>query len=123
MPEGEFVNECSEVLAEASNNAAGELVGEAASSVFDEGAGFVLIPLMIVLALVFGAAILLIYEAPIILTEAAFEFLLAGVLIRQAKTIDDPNWVGSIFKSTWMPFSFTMAPSRWCWLFACKNIS
>lgn len=109
MPGDEFINECSGVLSDASSNVAGDLVGEAASSVFDEGAGIILIPLMIVLALVFGAAIFLLYEAPIILTEAAFEFLLAGVLIKHAKTIDDPNWVGSIFKSTWMPFSFTLA--------------
>jgi hypothetical protein len=66
---------------------------------------------MLILACVFGTAIFLIYEAPLILTEVAFEFLLAGVLIKQAKTIDNPNWVGSIFKSTWKPFSFTMTLS------------
>ncbi len=109
MPGDEFVNSCSEVLTDTSGSVTGELAGEAASGIIDEGAGFIIIPLMIVLALVFGAAFFLIYEAPIILTEAAFEFLLAGVLIRQAKAMDDPNWVGSIFKSTWIPFSFATA--------------
>jgi hypothetical protein len=109
IPGDEFVNGCSEVLTESSGSVAGDLVGETVSGIFDEGAGVIIIPLMIVLALVFGAAFFLIYEAPIILTEAAFEFLLAGVLIRQVKVMDDPNWVGSIFKSTWVPFSFTIA--------------
>ena len=56
-----------------------------------------------------GASIFLIYEAPLILTEAAFEFVLAGVLIKQARAIDNPNWVGSIFKNTWKPFVCTLA--------------
>lgn len=108
IPRDEFENCCSEVLEESSSNVAGGIVGEAATSIFDEGAGFIIVPLMIVLATIFGAAFFLIYEAPIIMTEAAFEFLLAGVLVRQAKAMDNPNWVGSIFRSTWLPFSFTM---------------
>jgi hypothetical protein len=98
----------------------GEGVGDAAASVLDEGVS-ILIPLMIVIAIVFGASIFLIYEAPLILTEAAFEFVLAGVLIKQARFIDNPNWVGSIFKNTWKPFACTLVIAC-CIAFALSNI-
>jgi hypothetical protein len=99
---------------------AGEGVVDAAASVLDEGVS-ILIPLMIVIAIVFGASIFLIYEAPLILTEAAFEFVLAGVLIKQAKVIDNPNWVGSIFKNTWKPFACTLVIAC-CIAFVLSNI-
>ncbi len=60
------------------------------------------------LAAVFGAAILLIYQAPFILSEAAFEFVLAGALLKKAKEIDNPYWIGSVVNNTWKPFLFTM---------------
>lgn len=86
---------------------AGDIAGEAGGSLVEEG-GIVLIPLMIVLAVIFGVGILMIYEAPIILSEAAFEFVLAGVLVKKAREIDSPDWVGSVFKNTWKPFLFTL---------------
>lgn len=85
-----------------------EIVGEAGGSLLEEG-GIILIPLMLVLAAIFGVGILLIYEAPVILTEAAFEFVLAGVLVKKAKEIDNPDWIGSVFKNTWKPFLCTVA--------------
>jgi hypothetical protein len=63
---------------------------------------------MLILALICGAGLFLIYEAPIILSEVAFEFVLAGALLKKAKEIDNPDWVGSIFKNTWLPFVLTL---------------
>jgi hypothetical protein len=86
----------------------GEAAGEAGASLFEfEEGGIILIPLMIVLSLIFGVTVLLIYQAPFILTEAAFEFVLAGALIKKAKELDSPYWIGSVFANTWKPFVFT----------------
>ena len=43
-----------------------------------------------------------------ILSEAAFEFVLAGVLVKKAKEIDNPDWIGSVLKNTWKPFLCTL---------------
>lgn len=88
---------------EGAGNAAGNVAGDAASGIAEEG-GFVLIVLGILLAIVFGAALYMIYSAPYILSEAAFEFVLSAGLIRSMKKIDDVEWKGSILRTTWMPF-------------------
>jgi hypothetical protein len=79
------------------------VAGEAAGSVFEDG-GILLIVLGALLALIFGAGIYLVYQAPMILSEAAFDFLLASSLIRGARKLDRPDWMGGIFKTTWAPF-------------------
>lgn len=94
------------VLQEGSSSIA-EAAGETSASILEEGA-VILIPLMLIFALIFGAGIFLIYEAPLILTEAAFEFVLAGALFKKAKEIDNPDWIGSVFKNTWVPFALTL---------------
>ena len=53
-------------------DAASEAAGEAVSGLTDEG-GIILIPLVILLVVLFGGGIYLIYEAPVIISEAAFE--------------------------------------------------
>lgn len=57
-----------------------------------------------VLALVCGAGAWIIAETPAILVEAAFEALLAGGLIRARRRIDDADWLGAVFRATWLPF-------------------
>lgn len=94
-------------ILESSSSGVGEIAGETGGSLLEEG-GIVLIPLMLILATIFGVGILLIYEAPVILSEAAFEFILAGILVKKAKEIDSPNWIGSVFKNTWKPFICTL---------------
>jgi hypothetical protein len=59
--------------------------------------------LALVVALLF-AGVYLIYSAPVILTEAAFEAALVGALARRAKKIDRPGWVGAVSKATAWPF-------------------
>jgi hypothetical protein len=84
-----------------------EAAGEAVSGLADEG-GIVLIPLIILLTVLFGGSIYIIYEAPVIFSEAAFELILATTLIRKARSIDNPNWVGSVFRATWPAFALTL---------------
>jgi hypothetical protein len=54
-----------------------------------------------VLAAVFGSAGYLIYQAPEILFEAAFEVVLVTGLAKQAKKMGSEGWHNSIFKKTW----------------------
>jgi len=81
----------------------GDVAGEAASGIAEEGA-FVLVILGILLAIVFGAGLYLVYDAPFILNEAAFDFILAAGLIKSTRKIDDPDWKGSVLRTTWKPF-------------------
>lgn len=85
-----------------------EAAGEAVSGLADEG-GIILIPLFILLIALFGGGIYLIYEAPVIFSEAAFELILATTLLKNAKSIDNPNWMGSVFRATWPAFALTLA--------------
>lgn len=74
-------------------------------------------PLLLLAALlsaVFGVGIYLIYQAPVILTEAAFEFLLASGMIRRFRRMDDPDWLGSVFRMTWIPFVLVLMVSLVC---------
>ncbi len=93
--------------AEAMGDAATEAVGETVSGIADEG-GIILVPLILLLVVLFGGGIYLIYEAPVIISEAAFELILATTLIKKASAIDNPNWTGSVFRATWAAFALTM---------------
>ena len=46
----------------------------------------------------------LIFEAPAILSEALFQALLAGSLLRRMRQMEAPNWVGGVFGLTWKLF-------------------
>ena len=52
---------------------------------FDEGIIFVIFALLV--AVIFGSGFILLYEAPIIITEALLEFVLAASLIKRALLI------------------------------------
>lgn len=70
----------------------------------DDPCGCLFFILIVSVVAMVGSAVLLIYEAPIILAEAALQFLLAAGVIRTARSIDRPDWVGSVAKRTWKPF-------------------
>ena len=53
---------------------------------------------------IFFAGLYVIYTAPALMSEAAFEALLAGALLRRAKKIDRVGWVGKVWKATFWPF-------------------
>jgi len=80
-------------------------IGDAISGIFDiDDDGIILIVLGLLLAAIFGSAIYLIYIAPHILSEAAFDFLLGTSLIRSYKKVNQPDWMGSVFHDTYKPF-------------------
>jgi hypothetical protein len=65
-----------------------------------EGA-IIVIVIGIVLLAIFSCGVYLIWQAPIIMSEAAFQAVLAAGLIRAAKRMDAEHWTASLFKSTW----------------------
>jgi hypothetical protein len=68
----------------------------------DEGViGFVFAVVMLGLLI---AGLYVIYLAPAILTEVAFEAALAAALVRRARRIDRPGWVGKVWRVTLWPF-------------------
>lgn len=72
------------------------------------GEGILLLPLLLLFAalvlVIAGTGIYLVYGAPEILTEAAFQAALSTSLIRISRKIDQPDWSGSVLKLTWKPF-------------------
>jgi len=88
---------------------------EAAGGAVCEEEGIVTIAAAVVLAVAaaifFGCAAYVIMEAPIILSEAAFEGLLAVTLIKKTRMISSGDWMGSIVRATWGSFTITLAIS------------
>jgi hypothetical protein len=84
-------------------------VGAAAD---DEG-GLALVVVLGLLALllfsVLGAGMFLIWGAPSILAEAAFNAVLAASLVRSTRRMHEPDWMGSVFAATWKPFAVVLA--------------
>lgn len=93
-------------------DAVGDVVGGVAEGLGDEGGVVVVVVMAVfaaIMAVVIGTGVYLIYEAPFILSEAAFEFILAASLVRGSKRIDSDDWMGSVFKTTCIPFGVTLA--------------
>jgi hypothetical protein len=88
--------------------AAGGSAGEVVSDIDLDKGWLVVLALGAIFAVIFGAGIFLIYEAPIILSEAAFNFILAAGLVRGAHRIHSGDWVGSVFQATWIPLTLTL---------------
>lgn len=93
--------------------AAGQSSGTSSSSGLgdidlDKGV-LVLVILGLLLALIFGVGIYIIYAAPTILSEAAVQILLTASFFKASQKMDHPNWVGSIFKATWIPLGIVLA--------------
>ena len=93
----------------------GDAVGDVVGAAVKDRGGLVLVIVLGLLAFllccVLGAGIFLVWEAPAVLAEAAFNAVLAASLVRSTKRMNEPDWVGSVFKATWMPFAivFSMA--------------
>jgi hypothetical protein len=72
---------------------------------FDPGdEAMVLIALALLLLAIFGAGAYLVYAAPEILSEAAFQALLAAGLIKASRKISRQGWMGSVLRATCVPF-------------------
>ena len=80
--------------------------GSSGGSIGDiDGEGAVIVALVLLVAAIFGSSIYLVWEAPVILTEAALQAVLAAALRRATRRMDHPDWTGSVFKATWKPFA------------------
>jgi hypothetical protein len=73
----------------------------------DDGIGILLVLAALVLA-IFGAGGYLIYAAPEILPDIAFNALLAGCLTGAVKRAETKGWVHSVFRSTWIPLTLVL---------------
>jgi hypothetical protein len=84
--------------------------GSGSGGGFDiDGDGLMLLLLFALLvAAVFGAGAYVIYQAPAILSEAAFHTMLAGGLVRTTRSSHDPGWMGSVLKGTAIPFALVL---------------
>ena len=74
----------------------------------DGDSWLVILLLLLVAALlssVLGAVIYLVYSAPAVLADVAFQAMLAGGLIRSSRRWRDASWQLSLFKATWIPFA------------------
>ena len=70
---------------------------------FGDDWGLVILIALLVLAIVI-AVVYVIYAAPAILSEAAFNAALTGALVRRAKHATHGSWEGSVIKATALPF-------------------
>ncbi len=91
-----------------SSEGIGDAVGEAASALGDDNIIVAVIVLAILVATILVSTVLVLYSAPTILAEAAFEGVLAASLIKRTRIISDKAWAGSILKATWKPFAVTL---------------
>lgn len=66
--------------------------------------GVVLIALALLALAIFGAGAYLVYAAPQILSEAAFQALLAAGLIKASRKMTRQGWMGSVLRATCVPF-------------------
>jgi len=74
-----------------------------------DGDGVLLLILFILLVCgILGAGAFLVYQAPAVLSEAAFQAILASGLARTARNAHDPGWPKSVFKATVLPFAIVL---------------
>jgi hypothetical protein len=67
--------------------------------------GIVLLVLFVTLVIaILGAGFYIIYQAPAILSDAAFQACLGSGLFRTARDVHDPSWTRSVLKTTVIPF-------------------
>jgi hypothetical protein len=71
----------------------------------DDGAFWILAVLGLVLLLLFGIGAYVVYQAPAILADAAFEVVLASGLARASRRLARAGWAGSLFRATALPFA------------------
>jgi hypothetical protein len=71
--------------------------------------GILLLVLFVLLVVaVFGAGAWVVYQSPVILSDAAFHAMLAGGLVRTARDAHDPGWIGGVLKATAVPFGVVL---------------
>ena len=67
--------------------------------------GILVVALVLLVSVVGGAAVWMVWQAPVILPEAAFEALLAAGLVKAARRSEARGWTRGVLKSTVIPFA------------------
>lgn len=87
-----------------SGGSSGGNVGDAG----DDGGGVAVVAILAVLALaiaiVTGAVVWVLVQAPVILGEAALPLLAAGMFRRKSEHLDRQGWAGGVLRTTIVPF-------------------
>ena len=95
-----------------SSGGAGSTVSGAADALGDTDSVATIVAIVVLATLVatiLGSAIYVVAQAPLILSDAAFNALFAASLVKRAHVIADEDWVGSVLRHTWKPFGVTFA--------------
>ncbi len=71
---------------------------------FDDDVLMLLVLFVLLVLAILGAGFYVIYQAPAILSDAAFQACLGSGLFRTARNVHDPSWERSVLKSTVIPF-------------------
>lgn len=73
-----------------------------------DGDGWLVVLLLVLIAALltslFGAVLYLVYSAPAVLADVAFQAMLAGGMVKSSQRWRDASWERSLLKSTWIPF-------------------
>jgi hypothetical protein len=71
-----------------------------------DGCGLVVLGILALaaVAVMMGGMIYLVVGAPAMLADTAFSAMLAGGLVKHVRRMDEFDWEGSVFRSTWKPF-------------------
>lgn len=70
-----------------------------------------LLALLALLAAAAGVGVYMIWQAPLLLAEVAFEAAVAAGMIRSASRIRDPGWVAGAVRGSWKPFLLVLVLS------------
>lgn len=74
-----------------------------------DGDGWLVVLLLVVVAALLGsvfvAVIYVVYSAPAVLADVAFQAMLAGGMIKSGQRWRDASWETSLLKATWIPFT------------------
>lgn len=114
LVETSLLPDATSAVGEGTSSGIADTVGEAAGAFGDDEGIFLIIALAVVVVTILVSTFLVIYAAPTILAEAAFEGVLAASLIKRTRAISDEAWVGSVFKATCKPFIFALGAAIFC---------
>ena len=76
-----------------------------------DDAWLVVLALLVFVACLGGAALWVVWQAPVILPEAAFEALLAAGLVKAARRAQTGGWARGVLRSTALPFALMLGAS------------
>jgi len=108
IAEGAVLTVADNTSVNSSSDGIDKATGGTTGSLGDNNIIVAAIVLIVLLAAILISAVYVVYSAPAILSEAAFQGVLVASLMKRTRTISDKAWVGSIFKATWKPFAVTL---------------